>query len=71
MMSEDELIKNFIPLEYLEEELRKTKDGKPISPDAQYFRDMRIEILEELIEGWREGDREEKIGWLLKQLSSQ
>ena len=68
-MSDDELIKNFIPLEYLEEELRKTKDGKPISPDAQYFRDMRIEILEELIEGWRYGDRKEKSEWLKRQLS--
>ena len=68
-MSDDELIKNFIPLEYLEEELRKTKDGKSISPDAQYFRDMRIEILEELIEGWRYGDREEQLKWLKLQLS--
>ena len=68
-MSDDELIKNFIPLEYLEEELRKTKDGKPISPDAQYFRDMRIEILEELIEGWRHGDKEERKEWLKRQLS--
>ena len=68
-MTDEKLSKNFMPLEYIEDEIARCERSSPISPGGKEFREMRLEILHEFIDTWRNMESEDKEEWLRRQLS--